>query len=243
MIKKILYFLLIIMFIFATKVKSSQKADQILQKVDSYRKYTSSFTLNVKISDYKNNKLKDEAEFKGYFVGNEKSLLICTKGKNIGMKVLMKGDNMWVNLMSSKRALRITPMQRLMGQASNGDVAKVSFSQDYSGEILNKQDNLIKLLLKAKRKGATYQRVVLYINRKNYTPVKADFFLLSEKQLKTAYYEKFKIIEGKRVITKIKIQDKIKKDSYTYMEYSNYKKKKTPSKYFNAMYLHNVDVD
>jgi hypothetical protein len=67
------------------------------------------------------------------------------------MKVLMKGDDMWINLSGSRRALRITPMQRLMGEASNGDVAKLSFSRDYNATILEADGDLLKLELQAKK--------------------------------------------------------------------------------------------
>ena len=221
----------------------AQTADQIIEKVDSYRKVANSFSMKVKISDYKKNQLKDEAEFFGYFSGNQKSLVVCTKGKNRGMKVLMKGDNMWVSLPGSRRALRITPMQRLMGQASNGDVAKISFSQDYTGKVLDRKKNLIKILLKAKTKGATYQKVILYVNLKTYKPIKAEFFLLSGKHFKTAYYEDFIVVNGKRRLRKIKIQDMLRQDAYTIMEYANYKRRKVPKKYFNVMYLPRFEID
>lgn len=114
----------------------AEDAAKILEKIDGYRQMENDFYLDIKISDYENDTLKEEATFASYFSGNDKSLLICTHGKNKGMKVLMKGEDMWVNLSGSKRGLRITPMQRLMGQASNGDVAKVSFSLDYTGTLL-----------------------------------------------------------------------------------------------------------
>jgi hypothetical protein len=216
---------------------------RVLEKVDGYRQLSRSFTMKVKISDYKEEQLNDEAIFSGYFKGNEKSLLLCTRGKNKDMKVLMKSDHMWVSLSGSRRALRIAPMQRLMGQASNGDVAKVAFSVDYQPEIKEQNQNIIKILLKAKRKGATYQQVMLYVNARNYRPIKAEFFLLSGKHFKTAYYQDFMTIDGNAVVRKIRIEDVIKKGRYSVLEYIGYRNAQVPEKYFNVMYLPKLELD
>jgi hypothetical protein len=223
----------------------AQSAEEIIEKVDGYRKLSESFALEVKISDYKEDRLKDEAVFMGHFKGNEKSLLLCTKGKNKRMKVLMKGDYMWVSLAGSRRALRITPMQRLMGQASNGDVAKTAFSIDYAPELVenNQEQNMIKMRLKAKRKGATYQQIMLYIDNRHYRPIKAEFFLLSGKHFKTAFYEDFMNIDQHLVVQRIRIRDVIKKGRYTIMEYLDYHQAPVPEKYFNVMYLPKLELD
>jgi outer membrane lipoprotein-sorting protein len=237
------FLLLILLFIGFYHLHPALSGVQVIEKVDGYRQLSRSFTMKVKISDYKEEQLKDEAIFSGHFKGNEKSLLLCTKGKNKGMKVLMKGDYMWVSLTGSRRALRIAPMQRLMGQASNGDVAKVAFSIDYEPEIKGQDQNIIKMLLKARRKGATYQRIMLYINARNYQPIKAEFFLLSGKHFKTAYYKDFMMIDGNVVVQKIKIEDVIKKGHYSVLEYIDYQNTQVPEKYFNVMYLPKLELD
>lgn len=237
--------LLFLFFIGFDLLHPAQSAEEIIEKVDGYRKLSESFALEVKISDYKEDRLKDEAVFMGHFKGNEKSLLLCTKGKNKRMKVLMKGDYMWVSLAGSRRALRITPMQRLMGQASNGDVAKTAFSIDYAPELVenNQEQNMIKMRLKAKRKGATYQQIMLYIDNRHYRPIKAEFFLLSGKHFKTAFYEDFMTINQHLVVQKIRIRDAIKKGRYTIMEYLDYQQAQVPEKYFNVMYLPRLELD
>ncbi len=233
----------VLLFFTLSQFIHAEDAAKVLEKIDGYRQLDSDFYLDIKISDYESNNLKEDATFAGYFSGNDKSLLICSNGKNKGMKVLMKGDNMWVNLSGSKRGLRITPMQRLMGQASNGDVAKVSFSLDYTGVLLAPQGEMLVMELKARSKGATYQKVILYADAKTYKPQKAEFFLTSGKHFKTAYYQEFKVIDGQNTVSKMKIEDKMNPKLYTVMENSNYKKKPIPEKYFNVMYLANIEAE
>lgn len=240
--KWLIMILLLLLVILAPNL-FGQDGAEILAKIDRYRMVAGSFNMDVRMQDFEGEVLKEEALFKGFFAGDDRSLLICDAGKNKGMKVLMKGDDMWVNLGGSKRALRITPMQRLMGEASNGDVAKVSFTRDYTGVLLGSEDNLLKLELKAKSAGATYQRVLLYADKKTYQPVKAEFFLLSGKHFKTAYYQEGTLADGRAAILKMRIEDKLNPKRYTLMENLNFHSRQFPEKYFNVMYLPQIEVD
>lgn len=222
---------------------SAQDAAAILEKVDGYRQLSASFTLDVKLTDYDSDQLQEEMRMSGFFAGDDKSVLVVRSGKNKGMKVLLKGDDMWVNLTGSKRGLRITPMQRLMGQAANGDVAKVAFAHDYAGTVLSRDGNSLVLDLRAKSPGATYQRVTLTINAATFRPEKAEFFLLSGKHFKTAYYLEYARFDDREGVSKVKIQDQLNPKLYTIMETSNYHKTAIPEKYFNVMFLPNLEID
>jgi len=54
--------------------------------------------------------------------------------RDAGKMVLMNGSNMWFYDPSSKASVRISPQQRLLGQASNGDVATVNLAKDYAAK-------------------------------------------------------------------------------------------------------------
>ena len=53
-----------------------------------------------------------------------------------GRHLLMLGDDMWVFLPDTSRPIRITPLERLSGQASNGDVARTHYALDYDATYL-----------------------------------------------------------------------------------------------------------
>lgn len=211
--------------------------EEVLRRIDAYRTYGDSFRADIHIRDYEGDALREEAMFRGFFSGDDKSVLICTNGKNKNMKVLMKGDDMWVSLSGSKRALRITPMQRLMGEAANGDVAKITFSRDYTAAVLGGEGGLLKVELRARSRGATYQRAMLFVDAASYMPVRAEFYLLSGKHFKTAYYYPD---ESRRTIPRIKIEDKLNPRLYTVMETVRVSRHAVPEKYFNVTYLPNL---
>ena len=100
-------------------------AQALLKKIDNYRVPYEKFLITTEITSFEQNRIKETAVFDAYIDGYNKSLVIARTYKTKGMKILYVNENMWVHLPNSRRPIRITPVQRLMGQASNGDVARV----------------------------------------------------------------------------------------------------------------------
>jgi len=83
-----------------------------------------------------------------------------------------------------------------MGQASYGDVASLSWAKEYRWDgqpLLAETDdngsNRVRIGLIADRQSATYRRIQLWLDANNNHPIKADFFLASGKQMKSAHYQ------------------------------------------------------
>ena len=51
--------------------------------------------------------------------------------RDAGKLMLKNGKDLWFYDPGTKSSVRISPQQRLMGEASNGDVITVSFARDY----------------------------------------------------------------------------------------------------------------
>ena len=233
--------LLILVASFVCAGSQSDESSQILGKIDYFRVPYNDFLIRTRIISYEKEKIKETAVFDAYISGSEKSLVIAKEYKTKDMKLLYVEENMWVHLPNTHRAIRITPIQRLMGEASNGDVARVNLSGDYDVVNLG-TDNIsgspcLKLQLTAKKKSATYHKIILYVREKDYRSVKAEFFLLSGKHFKTAYYEEYKQVSGRTTLSKMTIIDAVQKDKKTVFEYTQIEEKILPSKYFNKNYL------
>lgn len=120
--------------------------------------------------------------------------------------------------------------QRLLGEASNGDVASTDFSGDYTPVWLASEsvDGVAcqKLELTAKPGTlATYQKLHLWLRSDDARPVKADFFAPSGKLLKTAYYRRYEPVAaagGKPQLTEIEIVSAAGEDKRTLMRYENF---------------------
>lgn len=216
----------------------------ILNKIDNFCIPYRDFLIQTKITSYEHGKVKETAVFDAYISGPEKSLVIARQYKTRDMKILYVDEKMWVHLPQTHRPIRITPIQRLMGEASNGDVARVGFGEDYSAELAGTE--MIhgvpcqKILLIAKKPSATYYRILLFVREIDYRPVKADFHLLSGKHFKTAYYESFRPVGNKQILEKMTIYDALRNWKKTTFEYVKIEEKRIPVKYFNKNYLIHV---
>ena len=84
--------------------------------------------------------------------------------------------------------------QRLTGQVANGDIAKVNFSGDYEAKLLRVEK--IDGELTAVDRSVTYQRMLYWVRQTNSWPCKCEFYSLSDRLLKTGFYQNFKPMAG-----------------------------------------------
>jgi hypothetical protein len=143
---------------------------------------------------------------------------------------------MWVYLPDTSRPVRITPLERLSGDASNGDVARTNYAADYSPVYLRTEKvgtlECFVLELTSKRKGATYQRILYWLRVPDARPVKAEYFLTSGKQIKSATFDEFAPYDGRELVSRFTLYDEIRHNSHSVLEYSSAAPRTLPDKLF-----------
>jgi outer membrane lipoprotein-sorting protein len=107
-------------------------AEAILKRSDGYRNGWPSYVLHVKITNFESNKADEEKLYEVSQKGTEKTYVEFMSPREKGQHLLMLGDDMWVYLPDTSRPVRITPLERLSGDASNGDVARTNYAADYT---------------------------------------------------------------------------------------------------------------
>jgi hypothetical protein len=230
-------FVLGLMSIGSLAVAGETPAPQkILELADQYRAGWESFVLVTRITNFNGEKLEEESRYE-VFSQRAKSYVKFLNPRDKGRSLLMLEDDMWIYMPSTSRPIRITPMQRLTGNVSNGDVARTNYAGDYEAALLREEQVdgrlCFVLELKARRRGATYPKIQYWIAKNDYSPRKAEFFLTSGKNHKTAFYDAFGDFQGKRLLTRMTIIDKIRRDDKSVMEFLRYSARDIPEKYFN----------
>ncbi len=205
---------------------------ELLTKADAYRNFKGkSFTFDLTL-----NSMEPEKDDKIFTLNVEilnphTSLVIYDQPTSErGKALLMSENNLWFHSPHSRKPIRITPQQRLLGEASNGDVASTDFSGDYMPSYLGADAiNDVayhKLELVAKPDSlATYSKLHLWIRSDNHKPYKADFFANTGKLLKTAFYqryEKLPYLGDKEQLTAILIVNPLSEGKQTLMEYADF---------------------
>jgi len=222
---------LLLALLFTTTLHA-EDATSLLARSDEFRNPLGSFAIDVELTSYDGART-DTSKFRVYGKGSDRSVVEFTApATEKGKFLLMLRDAMWIYMPSTSRPIRISPLQRLMGQASNGDVARTSFTTDYLAKSANEDGEAWVLELEAKDPSLSYKRVRLWVDRTSYEPVRADFYVASGKLLKRAHYRKYTMMAGRRVLTDVEIEDLVRPGRRTLMHYANLVERANPDKMF-----------
>lgn len=220
---------------------AKRTADEILQLSDQSRNGWDSYAVRTTIQNFEDNELKEEGVFDVSIKGLDKTLVKFLNADVKGQYLLMVGDDMWIYMPNTRKPIRITPLQRLMGNASNGDVARTRYAHDYA-PTLRREETVGRvpcyvLELSAKQDGATYKRIEYWVEKETKRPKKAEIYLLSGKHYKSIVFDSFGEINGRYLLTQLTITDRLRDGRTTIMKYAAYAPKELPEKYFNKDYL------
>lgn len=226
--------LLVALMTLSTAVSATDKATDLLQRADGFRATFDAFVVHVKLT----NTDGEAADFE-VSVKEDNSLVRFLSVRSKGQSLLMRGDDMWLFLPAVARPVRITPIQRLMGNVSNGDLARLRYADDYDatmdGEAVVDGQACDVLELRARRKAATYQRVRYFVRKSDARPVRADYFLTSGKPIKRATFSELREMAGRPILSRIVIEDAERPASKTTIDFVTITLKALPDKLFSAV--------
>ncbi|MCX6118975.1 MAG: outer membrane lipoprotein-sorting protein [Proteobacteria bacterium] len=162
--------------------------------------------------------------------------------RNKGEMMLFNDRNIWFFKPGLKKPVAISPRQKLMGQAANGDIASTNYAKDYEGTIMATEtvngEACWKLDLKAKAKNVTYDKIRYWISKKDRLGVKAEFLTVSGDVFKLAAFEyKNKLNSGTKdyaFVSKMTITDALNPKNITTLNYESPKPSKLSDSLFNV---------
>ena len=225
---------------------AASEVHALLEKADAYRLDPGAALVSVRVEVNKGGKLDKERQYLVYWKPGRRSLVLSRSPVERGQKVLMLGDDFWIVLPSSQRPIRITPAQKLLGDASTGDIATMTWAEDYDGAISGEAEvdgvACVRLDLAARHRGVTYKRIELYLARADARPVQADLYVASEKLAKRATFEMGEI-DGRRRVMAMKIADRIERGRETVIRYLTRSPRSLSDEYYNPMYLTRHEPD
>lgn len=162
-----------------------------------------------------------------------------------GQKMLMLDRNMWFAKPGLSKPVPISPRQKLLGGAANGDIASTNYAGDYkithTEEDAVNQEPCYLFDLAAVDKRATYDRIKYWISKERVAGVKAEFYTVSGKMFKTAAfeYENSMTLNGVKrpFISRMVITSAVLIEDRTTMSFSKVSFKKIPDSMFNLNLL------
>lgn len=224
----------------AMHVQAQGMAD-VLKATDRYRMAATNMQVDTQINTYNTDGSPDkERRYTVLVQGSQQSLVLMQSPAEKGQKVLMLKDDFWLLMPNSQRPLRITPMQKLLGDASTGDIATMSWAEDYTAQLVAEDScgdvACTHLSLTAARKGVTYQRIELWVGKAKREPIKADLYVQSDKLAKRARFVMDKPT-APTAVAEMVLLDQLSNHKETRVRYLARKERTVPEAWLNPMFL------
>lgn len=213
----------------------------ILRQADRARGNVQGVSWQVEIESREGEKvsrLTVAVKARGYdFLGEE-----LDPPKYKGQKLLMVSGNMWFAKPGLSKPIPISRRQRLMGEAAHGDIAATNYADEYDATIVGEEaiagEECLVFDLRAKDKKPTYDRIRYWVSRDRQVGVRAEYFTVSGKLIKSAImeYARTPMADGvtRPFITKIVITDALASTNVTSLAFRNPRFGAIPDEDFNV---------
>jgi hypothetical protein len=219
--------------------------NDIVRKADTFRGYlNSSFKMVISIASYRKDRKTQKTQMAVQVKAGKSLVNFLAPKRDKGRAMLFAGKNLWLKIPKTRKIIRISPAQRLMGEASNGDVAGTNFFDDYTPTLIGEEtvDNMpcYHLSLKAKDRKVTYAKLEYWVSIATGKPVKSEHYAISGKLLKIAFYKKYSQHDGGEKLSKLLLVNPLIKGSYTWMSYGKYQQIEIPDSQFRKENLNRL---
>ncbi|MBF2760180.1 MAG: outer membrane lipoprotein-sorting protein, partial [Ectothiorhodospiraceae bacterium AqS1] len=141
---------------------SRADGQDILRAADRYRAPEDAFVFDARISDPE----KRTVELTVRVRDRTKGLALYNAPASFaGRAILYVGRNMWVYVPGTRRALRISPQQQVLGAVASADVARTVFAEDYEVIDMSQSGERVILDLHGDGRSSAYGRISLSVDR------------------------------------------------------------------------------
>jgi outer membrane lipoprotein-sorting protein len=184
----------------------AQSATEIVAATDTVRNPHQAFRSTVTFTEYVSGRerqhdtlvvfSKEDSQTKQF----RNLVQYVEPARDAGKRVLLDGRSLWFFDPASNTSVRISPQQRLIGQAAIGDVLTVNLVVDYNASLLGTETisdaarterRCWHLDLKAANDRAVYNRIEYWVEQGTNDPIKGKLYSDSGRLLKIVYFRNF----------------------------------------------------
>lgn len=185
---------------------AAQGSPDPLKAVDAFRHPWPAYQVEVSISS------KGQAQRWKVLSAEDRNVRVeGLSEREKGRTVLLLGEAMWLLLPNTKKPVRVTPQQRLLGPAAGGDLARSSFADDFqvtgSEETELEGRPCLRLSLAARKPSHSYRTASLWVATGSDQPLKGEFRLPSGKLARTLRFGPLQATRGTRVLSGMIIEE------------------------------------
>jgi hypothetical protein len=234
------------------RADDTPSASDIVAAADRVRNPTNPFRLTLVLAEYQSGAAHDSVTLAVHSKIDSAThqyrnlVRYAAPQRDAGKLVLLSGGSMWFYDPASKASIRISAQQRLIGQASNGDVLTVNLAHDYASRLLGDESiqdadhqprDTWHLELSAATNEAAYARLETWIEKGTMRPVKSKFYSDSGRPLKLAFYRRYESALGAARPLETIIVDAVDPHLVTKVTASDYRAENVQDAWFQRDYL------
>ena len=130
--------------------------------------------------------------------GREKvAALFLSPASDKGRSTLRVGENMWMYVPNAGKPIRITSLQSVIGGVfNNADILSLDYSAEYDVAQVDESGEDYLLELKAKTSSVAYDRLKMWVTRKDTLPVRIECLTPTSMLIKTLHFKDIKDFGG-----------------------------------------------
>jgi hypothetical protein len=239
---KLCFATVLFLAIFATNVfaldgEELKKAESILVKAEKVRAPDQGVSYVDLRSESSKTKVIYDLEV---LMGTNKRAFIDFKDPPIerGRRMLVIGQQYFAKFRHSKSAIPISRREAVGNSTfALADIFQLNLD-DYSIESMKSaKDGLLHLTLKARSTSVPYAQVEYYVDQKEHFPIRAEFYGISGKHLKSLFVEEKKKFNGTLRASKVRMDDVVQVDKKSWWITKKIIEKTVPQKVFTKDYL------
>ncbi|HKD20664.1 MAG TPA: outer membrane lipoprotein-sorting protein [Rhizomicrobium sp.] len=241
----------------ATAASAADQAQDIVARADAIRNAGKPFRTTTVLTEYRSGQPTDRNILTVYSKVDPATRQFRNLARYIDPprdagKMVLLGSVLWFYDPATKDSVRISPQQRLIGQAAIGDVLTANLAIDYKASLLGEesiedaarqQRKCWHLDMKAASDTATYNHVEYWVEEGSYDPIKAKFYTDSGRLLKILYYRNFEQRLDALRPTQAVIIDAVDSSLVTVVDFSDSKYQDIPDIWFQRDYLPHVNPE
>ncbi len=233
---------------------SLPKVSTIMDKIDTMMEMNSDITAQIEMVQQKKDQGTKQYKMVFYRRDADDSFMMVFTDPDAekGNGYLKSGDNMWLYRQNTRTFQHINRDESINGsEMKAGDMEKRKTSELYKAATDEKGNEIIgeemlgkipvyKVELIAKVKDVTYPKVVYWVRKDNYLPLKVQNYSLSGTLMQTGYFLKYTTIEGKYISIHNIFIDEFDKGNKTIMKFDGISLKPISKSIFTKAYLENL---
>lgn len=187
-----------------------------LEKIDQYRLFQAEgFSFQYTVND-PSDTAQPESVMTIYLKKSDRNSVLClyqSPADLRGRRIFVQANSFWLLDHAMRDPIRISSRQMMFGQASAGDITRLSFNGFYHVDSSAAEGDSTVLTLSAlKGVEVSYPSIRLTVHSTDARPIKAELFAATGAALKTITYQEFEPFGDRMLLTAFTITNLLNKE-------------------------------